>query len=190
MSPHFAPQNLDVEAFARQAGHLSGTLSIRDLPRLDDELRRICETLHIDWDQVPVVAWQAHGAQRDMTAAEPQSWMQLKATARLPMLCQRCLDRMDETLELDYWFRFVESEAVADAEDDDADEDLLVTSRHFDLITLVEDELLMALPLVPMHDVCPAPVPMQAVDPDFDAAAEAKPHPFAGLAALKGGKTG
>lgn len=185
MSPAFAPENLDVQAFARQGGRLSGSLPVHELPRLDDELRRLCESLPVDWAALPPVTWSAHGVLREVTGAEPQAWLQLQATARLPMVCQRCLERMDEPLQLDYWFRFVESDAVAEAEDDDAEEDLLVTSTHFDLVTLIEDELLMALPLVPMHEVCPAPVPMQVADPDFEGEAE-KPHPFAGLAALKG----
>ena len=36
-----------------------------------------------------------------------------------------------------------------------SEEDLLALSREFDLHELIEDELLMALPVVPKHDECP-----------------------------------
>ena len=45
--------------------------------------------------------------------------------------------------------------------------------------------VLLALPLVPMHEQCPTPVRLQAGD--IDAPTDAgQPHPFAALAALKG----
>ena len=75
--------------------------------------------------------------------------------------------------------------ATAEAQDDESEEDLLVVSREFDLRSLIEDELLMAMPLVPLHDVCPSPIKMAVVDPDFEEAVAAKPNPFAALAALQ-----
>ena len=58
----------------------------------------------------------------------------------------------------------------------------------FNLLGLVEDEVLMALPLVPSHDECPTGVVHSVQTDDFDEAAEEKPHPFAALAALKNKK--
>jgi uncharacterized protein len=49
----------------------------------------------------------------------------------------------------------------------------------------VEDELLMAIPLVPMHPSCPEAPRFSLADPDFDAAAQAQTTPFAVLAGLK-----
>jgi len=106
-------------------------------------------------------------------------------TTSLPQICQRCLEPVDVAVQLEREFRFVESEAVAETQDDDCEEDLLVTSREFDLAALIEDEVLLAMPLVPRHDTCPVNVKMVAADPDFDALAE-KPNPFAVLAQLKG----
>ena len=62
---------------------------------------------------------------------------------------------------------------------------LLALEPRFDLAALIEDELLLALPLVPMHEVCPVPVRMSAGElPDLPE--EKKPNPFAALGALKG----
>jgi uncharacterized protein len=88
-------------------------------------------------------------------------------------------------VQIDRSFRFVESETVAEQEDDESEEDVLVCSREFDLGALIEDEVLMDLPLVPRHERCPAPVTLAAADADFDTPAE-KTNPFAVLVQLKG----
>jgi uncharacterized protein len=84
-----------------------------------------------------------------------------------------------EAVEIDRWFRFVESEEVALAQDDDCEEDLLVMSPQFDLLNLLEDELLLDLPLVPMHERCPDSLPA------LEQPEAVKPNPFAVLAGLK-----
>jgi uncharacterized protein len=83
-------------------------------------------------------------------------------------------------------FRFVADEATAAALDDESEEDFLVISRDFDALALVEDELILALPLVPLHEVCPEVLPMSVADPEFEAASE-RPNPFGVLAGLKTG---
>lgn len=74
----------------------------------------------------------------------------------------------------------VRSEADADAAPLDDDEaDVIVGSRSFDLITQIEDELLLALPVSPRHAVCPDEMLPEETE------AEKKPSPFAVLANLK-----
>ena len=86
---------------------------------------------------------------------------------------------------MDRWFRFVADETTAEALDDDSEEDLLALSRDFSLHELIEDELLMALPVVPRHEVCPSEVPMSSSDEDFEAANAERPNPFAALAGIR-----
>ena len=92
---------------------------------------------------------------------------------------------MDVPLEVDREFRFVADEATAEALDDESEEDLLAMSREFDLHELIEDELLMALPVVPKHTECPTAVPLASSDDDFEEASAEKPNPFAALAGLR-----
>ncbi|HQS64567.1 MAG TPA: YceD family protein, partial [Acidovorax defluvii] len=99
--------------------------------------------------------------------------------------CQRCLTPVDVPLAVERSFRFVADEATAEALDDESEEDLLALSREFDLRELIEDELLMALPVVPRHDECPSAVPLASSDDDFEAASAEKPNPFAALASLR-----
>jgi uncharacterized protein len=92
---------------------------------------------------------------------------------------------VDTEVSSDRWFRFAADEAAAAALDDEAEEDVLVLSNEFDLATLIEDELLMALPLVPRHETCPVEVKLAVADADFEAASAEKPSPFAALASLR-----
>ena len=131
------------------------------------------------------VNWTATGELRAAASTEGERWLHLAVDATLPLTCQRCLTPVSVLLESDRWFRFVADEATAEALDDEAEEDLLVESREFDLHALIEDELLMALPVVPLHDECPVEVKMAAVDADFEEAVAAKPNPFAALAGLQ-----
>lgn len=66
-----------------------------------------------------------------------------------------------------------------------SEEDLLALSREFNLRELLEDELIMALPLVPRHEECPQAVRLASSDEDFEAANATAPNPFAALANLK-----
>ena len=75
--------------------------------------------------------------------------------------------------------------ATAEAEDDESEEDLLVLTAELNVFELIEDELIMSAPIVPMHEACPTLVPMSAVDEAFEEALEARPNPFAALAKLK-----
>jgi uncharacterized protein len=115
----------------------------------------------------------------------PEIWLHLQARAVLPLTCQRCLGPVDMAVEVERPFRFVQDEAIAMAQDDQSEEDLLALSRSFDLIELIEDELLMDLPVAPRHDVCPVPVTLAVADADFEAAEQEKENPFAMLERLR-----
>lgn len=170
-------RKLDVRAFAEEAAELVGEDAVGAHPRL------LAETQGRGAQQA--VRWQARGELRNPGHIEPEVWIHLQAGTRLAMTCQRCLAPVDVDVEVDRSFRFVADESTAAAQDDEAEEDLLAISRAFDLVELVEDELLMALPVAPRHDVCPDPMPLSAADPGFEHADASRPNPFAQLAKLK-----
>lgn len=116
-------------------------------------------------------------------AQAPQLWLHLSLDAQVPQICQRCLSEYLELVQVDRWFRLVADEATAAVEDEASEEDVLVLEHRFNLHELLEDELIMALPLIPMHDVCPTQVRMSAGE--LDEVPVEKPNPFAALAALK-----
>jgi uncharacterized protein len=81
-------------------------------------------------------------------------------------------------------FLFVHGEHAAAELDADSEDDVLALTRALDLRALVEDELLLELPLVPRHEVCPEP--LKAAHEEIPPVEE-KPNPFAVLASLKRG---
>jgi uncharacterized protein len=176
MSRNFQPQRLNLQALAQDGQPWSEVTPLKDLQRLAEEAQ--------DLGPDTAVPWQARAELRPQTGTEDQVWLHLSAHTSVPLTCQRCMAAVSTALEVDQWYRFVESEEVAMAEDDESEEDLLVMVPQFDLLALLEDELLMALPLVPMHETCPVTPVFSAGDPTVEAA-EAKPNPFAVLSQLK-----
>ena len=70
------------------------------------------------------------------------------------------------------------TDSEAEALDTDSEDDVLALGPSFDLIELIEDELLLAWPLVPRHEHC--------AQPAHQGDAEPAQSPFAVLANLKG----
>lgn len=177
MTKEHSPDRLDVKAFAQAGAHLSGHDTLLKYKRLAGEAQGLHPDLRVDW--------AADGEVRTTHGVGGQVWLRLKASATLPMTCQRCLHSVDVPLEVEREFRFVADEATAEALDGDSDEDLLALSREFDLRELIEDELLMALPVVPRHEECPTDVTLASSGEDFEQASADKPNPFAALAGLR-----
>lgn len=181
---HTGPANthLDLRAFARRSGELSGREPVSGFARVAQE----CRVGSAD----PELVWAARGEMRANALEPEQVWLHLTADTVLGMTCQRCLDEVRVPVAVSQWFRFVADEETAAAQDDAAQEDLLVLSDDFDLHALIEDEILLALPLIARHTTCPKELNMSAHDPGFDAAALDKPNPFAALAQIRPGKGG
>lgn len=172
--------HLDVRAFARTAGALGGEVPLSTFARVAEEC--------VDDGGETTVRWSAQGQARDAGGSQSTPWLHLQLHAELPLVCQRCLEPVHTQVQVDQWFRFVPDEETAEQQDDDAAEDLLVESPAFDLHALVEDELVLAMPLIASHATCPVPPRLSAQDADFDAAAEIRPRAFAALGQLRKGK--
>lgn len=180
MAKDFDPHRLDVRRFAEEGGELESSGRLPQYHRLAAET----EAPAADTE----VRWKARGELLHPGHVHPEIWVHLEAEAILPLMCQRCLNPVAVPLTVNRSFRFVADEATAAAEDDASEEDLLALSRSFDLVELVEDELLMEVPVGPRHEVCPEPVKMAASDPGFEAAGARRENPFAVLGRLKAGK--
>jgi uncharacterized protein len=180
MKKAFDARRLDVRRFAEEGGVLAAEEPIGAFARLKAE----SQDRGID----SPVRWSAHGEIRNPGHVQPDVWLHVEAEATLPLVCQRCLAGVDVKIDVDRWFRFVSDEATAAAQDDEAEEDVLAESRSFDLAELVEDELLMGLPVVPRHVICPVLPTFSAGEAEFDEAQEKRENPFQLLAKLKPGK--
>ena len=179
MDKTFDPRHLDIKAFAQAGALLQGEGRLADWPRLLEE-----QFAGAGVDSGPV-RWQLQGHTQPVTGGAPQLGLRLLAQGALQLQCQHCLAPVLETVQAERSFIFVADEATAEALDEDSEADVLVLSRDFDALALVEDELILALPLVPRHAVCPEALPRVAADAAFDDTEAERPHPFAALAALK-----
>jgi uncharacterized protein len=181
MSRQFNARRLDVKSFADEAGVLTGQEPLREHPRL------LAETQGRG-PEFPVT-WSVTGEIRNPRHVMPEVWLHLKAGATLALTCQRCLGPVEVPVAVERSFRFVPDEETAAAEDDESEEDVLALNRHFDVPELVEDELLMELPLAPRHETCP-PVHVVVEDEGFEGSSARHENPFAVLGQLKAPKTG
>lgn len=168
------PHALDVMALCKATGTLRGQWPLASLARLSDSF---CATSDGS------ATWQARGWLVPVLGGEPEVWLELQGDAEVPLECQRCLQPMKERLQVQRRFRFVRSEDEAARLDEEAEDDVLALPARLDLQALLEDELILALPIVPRHGVCPDPLPLPAAEPPEEAAPA--PNPFAALAALR-----
>lgn len=177
MTPReFDPLRLDVAAFAKEAAALSGQWPLAGFERVADSAAAGAPVTAAD-----EVAWSARGEQRPVRGGEAQTWLYVEAATRVSLECQRCLKPVAVPLQIERKFLFVHGEDAAAQLDTDSDDDVLALTRALDLHELVEDELLLTMPIVPRHDVCPEPLPLADEADEL----EDKPNPFAALAALK-----
>lgn len=125
------------------------------------------------------VVWSVRGE----TDAHGQRFLRVDVKASPVLMCQRCMQPFVFPVKVDSRLQLVASEADLDPEgglDDDEAPERILGSQRFDVLELVEDEIILALPYVPKHDVCPS-LPA-ALDADSDTG---RPSPFSVLSQLK-----
>jgi uncharacterized protein len=175
----FQPSRLDVAAFALARATLEGSDALQQYERLACDLQNP--------QAGPPIKWQAMGERRGAVDGSIRAALHLRIEADLLLTCQRCMGPVATPVRIDRHLVFVPGEAAAAALDDESEDDVLELTPALNLHALIEDELLMALPLVPRHDRCPGEVKLSAQDAGFNAAGAEKTSPFAALAGLKGG---
>jgi uncharacterized protein len=158
---------IDSLAFAREGGLLQGELPVASLARLLDALA----------DSTGGIAYRLQGQMGPRS--EPR--LVLEVDGALIVRCQRCLEGIGHPVRIRSLLELVEDEAEPTQEEieDDA-KDFLVARKEFDVEALVEDEIILALPVAPRHEDC--------VLPDAGGRPEEveRVSPFSALASLKG----
>jgi uncharacterized protein len=99
-----------------------------------------------------------------------QPSLQLHIKADLPVICQRCLNQMTVNVALNY--HYLVCDAANDTPSDDDEIDWLEINHEMNLLDLIEDELLLAMPIAPTHNEACSKTSMQSGE---------KPNPFAVL---------
>lgn len=114
----------------------------------------------------------------------------VKVSAQLAIQCQRCLGEMRVNVDADSCLVVVSGPDEAERLPDDVDP-LLVEDARVALRSLVEDELILAIPAAPMHSAEECKVDLrkfneaEEADPAEPENRETAENPFAALAALK-----
>lgn len=157
---------VDSVEFCRTGESRSGVTPVAALRRLGAELA----------DTSGELQWTIAGGRHP--TGVPQMTMQVAGEVRL--VCQRCLAPFAHAIATDTVLVIARDEADADETEERLDDDsidVIVGDAQQDLLQLVEDDALLALPLSPRHDTCPGDVP--AVPQDQ------RESPFAALKGLK-----
>lgn len=123
------------------------------------------------------------------TDADRRPTVRVQVTAELPLRCERCLGSMRYAVEADSRLVVVSGPGEAERLPDDVDP-LLVEDGRLELRSLIEDELILAIPPAPSHRAEECPVRLDEVNarPAQEQVAEddgGRKNPFAALADWK-----
>lgn len=80
-----------------------------------------------------------------------KSLLRLVVDGQLGMICQRCLGQVEYPLSIDRHFDLVMNESALPELDADDEVDCLVADPKLDVVALVEEEILLALPMAVRH---------------------------------------
>jgi uncharacterized protein len=109
------------------------------------------------------------------------AWLALRVEADLPLLCQRTLEAFMYPVSIDQRMGVIATEAEEAGLPSDY-EPLLVANGELSIADVIEDELILALPVVPLKPGVPLEWSDQAADESVD---ERPSNPFAVLGTLK-----
>ena len=165
------PEIVDPWRMVQARRSFQGSLPLAALPRLRDSLAAADG----------VVTFDLEFGKDDLGVA----LLRVRADATLPLLCQRTLDVFGLPVHIDTRLGLIAREAD-EASLPGGYEPLLTSDGELRLADVVEDELILALPVLPVK---PGSVPQAASwGEPVPEQEEAKPNPFAVLKNLKASK--
>ena len=142
--------SVDGFRFAQASQTWRGTADIRDYARLAEALPE---------SRGPIM-YQVRG----FVDSGRRPCLEVEVETALTLVCQRCLGNMQWPLKLRRRFYLAHGEDEAERLEAEAapDAEVLVAGGVVDLAALVEDEVLLGLPLIPRHEEgqCPAGAPV------------------------------
>jgi len=165
------PEHIEPLRLARSQRLLHGRLPLSRMSRLVSSLED--DTGEIDVDLKFDV---------DVTGI---AWMEGHLTGILPLCCQRCMQQLLMPIDVTFKLAMIESESEIERLGEQYEPLLLEDDSLLSVVELVEDELLLALPIVPKHDTVKCNAGEEIVEQVVEVKPEQKKNPFAVLADLK-----
>jgi uncharacterized protein len=165
MSEQAVVDNLE---FARHGAVLRGSLAIAELDRLQELLLSSQGSLHYTLS--------------GKTGTKGESLLECGIDGKLVLRCQRCLEALEYPLHVVSTLRVVKGLTQFDeVGDEDEAVDSIPASTAMDVSALIEEEILLNLPISPLHapGACREQVGAKSVKDE-------RTNPFGALAALKG----
>jgi uncharacterized protein len=162
---------IDAFSFCKDKEQREASVSIADLPRLSAD----CATSD------GALNWSLSGGTDKL--GHPR--LVLKVQGAVQLMCQRCLTPYAFEIDSESVLILGKDEGNADEIEallDDDEVDVVVGSKAFNVMDLIEDEALLAIPQSPKHAVCPDSSQAAAIE----AQASNKESPFAVLKKLNG----
>lgn len=127
--------------FARTEQGIEGVFAVKDLARLLDSL--------ISGEGE--VRYRIQGRHQ----ANDKPVLECDISGAVQLQCQRCLAEIDYPLDIHSRLVLVSSEAALPDTQDEPDEvDSIVASAEMSVAELVEEEILLSLPMIPRHETC------------------------------------
>ena len=167
------PAVIDVWRMVTARRQFEGTLPLSAFPRLRDSLLDAggeCRfTLEFGRD------------------ASNQAYVEVSADAELPLLCQRTLERYLHRVRLVQQLGLITSEAQESALPEQMEPLLVPESGEMPAIDLVEDELILALPVVPINPDSTLPDAIRVEEAEENESNKTR-NPFGVLSQLKDNK--
>ncbi|HVK53972.1 MAG TPA: YceD family protein [Burkholderiales bacterium] len=157
---------IDIAEFTRLEKIIDGSIAVIDLPRLKDLVLVGDQTLQ-------------YTVRGDLTARR-EARITCTIHGFVSLECRRCLGAFAHALEIHSTLIFLPDESQLPLlEDEDDSIDYLVGEKTLDLFALIEDEIILALPLAPRHGAG------ECEKSEGQRTSGGKPSPFAVLAKLK-----
>ncbi|MFH1869123.1 MAG: YceD family protein [Pseudomonadota bacterium] len=145
MSDSIAGTVLDCLEFARSGGVLERSVGLTELLRLSDVL-----VTSEGFLSVRLEGWRDDAG---------KSWLQVDIAGEPVLCCQRCLGGVKFPLAISSRLQLMapgEEWPDDDLVDDSAD--AITAEKALAVLPLVEDEVLLALPIAPRHEQCESPL--------------------------------
>jgi uncharacterized protein len=158
------PQHVKASLGLSRHAHYAGAVDTELLARLQPELAQTGQPLQVEL-----------GLERDAVG----QWLRGSVRGELWLTCRRCLGGFEWPVDLAIDLRLVQSEDEEQQVLQDSDP-YRVEDDRLPLLEIVEDEMLLALPMMPRCGNCAETV-SAAAEPVAEEAVERRPNPFAEL---------
>ncbi|WP_432453034.1 MULTISPECIES: 23S rRNA accumulation protein YceD [unclassified Agarivorans] len=167
------PVEIDPFRAAKRKLDYQGTLEVKRLPRLSEASLKVNSDvdvwLRFETDPLGLVVVQG------------------RALTEVELECQRCGEAFSYAIDVEFTYSPVCDESQVEALTEDYEPLQLNDDNYFVVQELIEDELLLALPIIPRHSLsdCLVKESEQVFGEIEEVEEESKPNPFAVLESLK-----